>query len=110
MHQDQLNLHWLPLSGGLRAIYHIPTVNFLKPTLAAGGGVQWFHQSGDRVELSDSHWIPFFYVSPGMVFLESTSSKDWFGGFNFSTTFMSSFASSQVVRGLGFDLSLNILL
>jgi len=109
-HKDTLSLMDLPVSGAVKLMYYIPDLNFLKPTLAVGMGMHWLHQAGKGVNVSDDFLLPFYLISPGLTFLESRSPRDWFGGFNFSLTFMNTFATSQTIRGVSFDLGLNILL
>jgi hypothetical protein len=107
--RDKVGLHWLPMSASLRAIYEIPGLRFVKPTLNVGAGVQWLHQAGTISSLSESYWVPLFYAAPGLTFLEGKR-DDWFGGFTFTVTYQTGFATPQTVRGMSIDLGLNIFL
>ena len=107
---EDVRLHYLPLSLGPRAVWSIPGITFLRPTLSAGLGTALLAQVGDSQGFSHTYLLPFYYVTPGLTFLEGNGATDWFGGFQFGVSYLSTFASEQVMHGMAVDLSVNILL
>jgi hypothetical protein len=104
-----LHLDSLPVSLSTRLEYQIGPAASIRPALTLGVGTQRFHASGPGFD--EVAWIPFYFVTPSLSFLDGESLKvDWFGGFTFGVTYQSEFSSAQEVRGLSFDLSLNFIL
>jgi hypothetical protein len=106
---DSMTLHWLPASAGIRTLYAIPGITFFRPSLALALGSSLIVQQGNLPGIDGAFLIPFWSVAPGLSFFDGQGG-DWFGGFNFSLTYLSTFASSQTLHGTSFDLSVNIFL
>lgn len=106
---QDVTLHWVPLSGSAKLAYFIPGVDFAKPTLTLGGGIQWLYLSGSLSGLSSSYWVPYFLLAPAVTILESADG-DWFNGFTFGATYYQGLSRVQEVSGLSIDLGLNIRL
>jgi hypothetical protein len=110
MFQD-VRLHWLPVSIGARALWSIPGVTFVRPTLSVGGGSSLVIQTSELPGFNSTYLLPFYHITPGLTFLEGTRNPgDWFGGFHFGFSYISTFATDQALRGTSVDLSVNILL
>jgi hypothetical protein len=107
---SRLNLTWVPMSLGAKFLYTLPTFPFIKPSLTLGGGTHWFYQAGVVSGSNGSFWIPYYFVTPSLSFLEGVAPSDWFGGFTFGVTYQHELTSAQQVHGVSFDLGINILL
>jgi len=107
---SRLNLTWVPMSLGAKFLYTLPTFPFIKPSLTLGGGTHWFYQAGATSGSNGSFWIPYYFVTPALSFLEGSAPSDWFGGFTFGVTYQHELTSAQRVHGVSFDLGINILL
>ncbi len=108
---DNLKLHWIPLSLSSKLAYHIPGVNFIIPSIAAGAGAQWFYQSGKLDGIEQGFWVPFYHVSAGLTFFDhSHRPNHWFGGVSIGASYQDSFASDQAFRGSSVDLDVSFLL
>ncbi len=105
-----VSLLWMPLSASARVVYNIPGVEFFRPVLELGGGVNYLRQSSRVPGLSADFWVPFLFATPGMTFGGGIPGKDWFGGFTFGASIQESISSIQTIRGWSFDLSVNIFL
>jgi hypothetical protein len=107
---ESMRLYWVPLSLGAKFIYTLPHFPFIKPSLTLGGGAHWFYQTGPLSGANQSFWVPYYYFTPALSFLEGTAPTDWFGGFTFGVTYQSSLSSIQNISGVSFDMGINILL
>ncbi len=108
--RDLLRLHRIPMSAGVKFLYHIPWLTFVKPSLTVGGGAQWMIQAGRLEGVSDNFMLPFYYFSPALTFFENRVSTDWFGGFTFGISYQNDLHPKQVLRAWSFDLSVNLFL
>ena len=108
--QGKLQLFWLPISVGGKVQYEIPGFPYIKPSFSMGGSLNWFYQTGSLGGLNSSYWIPTYFISPAVSFLEGQSSSDWFGGFTFGVSYQNSFSTQQSFKAWSFDLSINVLL
>lgn len=108
-YRDLLKLHALPLLGSLRLEYRIPGLPALKPTFALGGGAYWFYQSGKLDGIEQGFWIPVVLAAPGVRLFDGEEGGSWFGGINAAVSWQNSFASSQSLRALAFDLGATLL-
>lgn len=109
--REQIRIHRLPLSAGVRVLYHISWLSFVKPSLTVGAGAQWMYQTSYLPGLQKSFWVPFYFVSPSLTFFESgVESVDWFGGFTFGLTYQNDLDPRQRLRAWSFDLSVNLFL
>lgn len=102
-------LLWVPVSSVLRASYRMPGVDFVRPSISLGGGVQLLHHSG-HPGATDTFVLPFVSITPALTFLEGRQLADWFGGFTFGTSYVVGLSSEHVLRGWSFDLSVNLFL
>jgi hypothetical protein len=102
------HLQWIPMSLSTRLDYAASKI--LKPSILMGAGMLWMGQRSDAHLYDHDFWIPHFFTSAGVTFLEASESKDWFGGFTCSVTFHSSLISEQILRGWSFDLGINVQL
>lgn len=107
---ENLKLTWVPMSLGAKFLYTLSDFPYIKPSLTLGGGTHWFYQTGKVGGANSSFWIPYYFVTPALSFLEGTAPSDWFGGFTFGVTVQQSLSSIQSVRGVSFDMGINILL
>ena len=103
-------LHEVPLSLGTTVLYSMPGFPFVKPTLSFGLGGRWISQQTSTSLFSESFWLPYFFVTPGLSFFPSYDPGDWFGGFNFGISYQQSFSVKHRVTGVSMELSLHILL
>ncbi len=108
--RENLKLSWVPMSLGAKFLYSLPNFPYIKPSLTLGGGTHWFYQSGSVGGANSSFWIPYYFLTPALSFLEGATPSDWFGGFTFGVTYQQSLSSVQKVNGVSFDLGINILL
>ncbi len=108
--RDMIRLHRIPVSLGVKFLYHIPWLSFVKPSVTIGGGMQWLIQGGRLAGLRDNFLLPFFYVSPALTFFENRVATDWFGGFTFGISYQNDLHPKQVLRAWSFDLSVNLFL
>ncbi len=108
--RDLIRLYRFPASLGVKFLYHIPWLTFVKPSLTVGGGAQLILQAGRLAGFSDNFWIPYYYFSPALTFFENRVSTDWFGGFTFGISYQNDLSPRQVLRAWSFDLSVNLFL
>jgi hypothetical protein len=108
--RDLIRLHRLPATLGVKLLYHIPWLTFVKPSLTFGAGAHWLIQSGRLEGTRASFWIPYYFVSPALTFFESRQYNDWFGGFTFGVSYHNDLHPTQVLRAWSFDLSVNLFL
>lgn len=108
--RDLIRLHRLPASLGVKFLYHIPWLTFVKPSLTVGGGAQLIFQAGRLPGFNDNFWLPYYYFSPALTFFENRVSTDWFGGFTFGISYQNDLSPKQVLRAWSFDLSVNLFL
>jgi hypothetical protein len=108
--RDLVRLHRLPASAGLKFLYHIPWLRFVKPSITVGAGAQLLIQAGRLEGLSSNFWLPYYYFSPALTFFENRVSTDWFGGFTFGVSYQNDLHPKQVLRAWSFDLSVNLFL
>jgi len=108
--QSEVSLHWVPLSGGIKTEYAIPSFDLIRPYLAISGGAEWLHQSGELQGIAENFWIPFYNVSLGLSFLDKPEADTWFGGFSFSMSFQNGLKPEQQVRTLSYDLTAHFFL
>lgn len=108
--KENLKLSWVPMTLGAKFIYTAPDFPYIKPSVTFGGGAHWFYQTIAVVGSNTSFWVPYYFVTPALSFLEGTTPSDWFGGFTFGVTYQQSLNSKQQVRGVSFDMGVNILL
>jgi hypothetical protein len=106
---DSLRLHWLPASVGVKTLYSIPGISFFRPSLITAIGASLIFQEGTLPGVSSTFLLPIWTVTPGLSFFDGQST-DWFGGFNFGFSYLSTFASGQTLHGTSVDLSMNIFL
>ncbi len=105
---SNLNLMWVPLSGGMKFEYTHTDFQLLKPALILGAGTEFIHQNSSTESLNKSVWLPYYSISAQLGF--HTEGAEVLDGFNFGVTFSDSFAVKEKVRAWSFDLSLNFLL
>lgn len=108
--RDLVRLHRIPASVGVKFLYHIPWLTFVKPSLTVGGGAQLILQAGRLQGFNDNFWMPFYYFSPALTFFENRAATDWFGGFTFGISYHNDLHPKQVLRAWSFDLSVNLFL
>ncbi|MSP19749.1 MAG: hypothetical protein EXR74_09290 [Bdellovibrionales bacterium] len=108
--REKISLSWVPMSLGAKFLYSLSNFPFIKPSITLGGGSHWFYQAANIGGANESFWIPYYFVTTAVSFLEGTTPSDWFGGFTFGVTYQNSLTKFQSVKGLSFDLGLNLLL
>jgi hypothetical protein len=115
--QDGINseapvtLNWLPVSGGLRTEYFIPSFDLIRPFLIVSGGAEWLNQQGDTPGLNENFWIPFYNVGMGLSFADSPRKAALgFGGFSFSVNLQNGLKEDQEARTLSYDLTAHFFL
>lgn len=108
--RDLIRLHRFPVSLGVKFLYHISWLSFVKPSLTVGAGTQLILQAGRLAGFNDNFWIPYYYFSPALTFFENRVSTDWFGGFTFGISYQNDLSPKQVFRAWSFDLSVNLFL
>lgn len=109
VYTDVIKLHRMPLSVGSQLSYPLPGIGFIEPCVTFGVGAEYLYQTGRLDGLDQGFWVPFTLVSPALSFFKSEGGEGWFGGLTVGATFQSSFASSQVVRGLSYDAGVTLL-
>jgi len=108
--KERLKLSWVPMSLGAKFLYTLPNFPYIKPSMTLGGGAHWCYQAGNIEGATGSFWVPYYFISPALSFLEGTTPSDWFGGFTFGVTYQHSLSARQSINGVSFDLGINILL
>ena len=108
--REKISLSWVPMNLGAKFLYSLSHFPFIKPSITLGGGSHWFYQTANIGGANESFWIPYYFVTSAVSFLEGTTPSDWFGGFTFGVTYQNSLSKFQSVKGLSFDLGLNLLL
>lgn len=108
--RENLRLTWVPMSLGAKFLYTLSNFPYIKPSITLGGGTHWFYQAGSIGGANNSFWVPYYFITPALSFLEGTAPSDWFGGFTFGVTYQQSLSSIQKVKGVSFDMGINILL
>lgn len=104
--KDTLELQWIPLQAGLEFAPTSTQNQKISWSLFASLGTDWYTQSGNLDGTNQTFWTPRAEAGVSSTFFARSSQEKQagFSGIRASVFSYQTFATSQVNKGLGFDL------
>lgn len=103
--QDDIALQWIPVRAGVITAYQIPEINWISPEIEAGLGSHWFTQNGSLDGMTQSFWIPTYFLGLRAKLFDQIPTGSSFGGVCVGTRFEEEFGDTQKLKQISYFLT-----